>query len=176
MKERTLSIFIAENGAITRISLDDLSLEEMQEHVGGLIEYAVVRNTEGFPVPASGLGHDEKGLKAGLCKVKDVIVNEEGLLRRMTPNAVSTFAAYAEGIQYERPLVGPAIIQVALPEDTSSLQWVDFDWIVERTIPEDMRHIAEELMKRKADEVGLDLETGDFLPSRYRIANYGEEE
>jgi len=174
MKEEILSILVGENGAITRITLDDLSLGEMQEHVGGYIEYAKVTNTEGFPVPASGLGYGgNKKLLAGLCEVKDVIVNEEGLLRNMTHNAVSTFAAYAEGIEFNNPLVGPAIIQVALPEDASSIEWVGFDWIIERTVPEDMREMAKTLMKEAADELGVGLSP----PPQYRIANYiGEEE
>jgi len=178
MKEEILSILIAESGVITRITLDDLSLEEMQEHVGGYIEYANVRNTEGFPVPASGLGYDDKGFVAGLCEIRDVIVNEEGLLRNLKPNSVSTFAAYGEGITYDKPLVGPAILQVALPEDASSVEWVGFDWIIERTVPKDLRQMADELMREAADEAGVDLSVfGLDKPQQYRIANYiGEEE
>lgn len=168
-REEKINLLIDGNGTIKEIVHGDMSLADMQKHVGGLIEYAVCEKTEGFPVPPSAVGANRARFEGGdavLCEVIDVIVNEEGLLRGMPPNVISTFAAYGEGLDSNRMLVGPSIIIVKQPQDMGSLTWVGFDWIMDRTIPDEMRDLAEMMLKTAKEMSGIS-EGGPITYARY---------
>ncbi len=177
MKDNILSLFIAESGEIINIKQGELDLEVMQKHVGGLIEYAVVGTPYGFPVPSAVLGVFKEELEAGLLKVCDVIVNEEGLLQGLKPNAISTFAAYGQGVDCDYPLVGPAIIQVEIPEDTDNVEWVTFDWIIDKTIPKHLQgdvDMVKKIMGELQEEmtnIKLGLKNKNL---GYQVLDYGD--
>ncbi len=166
-KEEKINLLIDGNGTIKEIVYGDMSLADMQKHVGGLIEYAVCEKTEGFPVPPSAVGASRGKGDAVLCEVIDVIVNEEGLLRGMPPNVISTFAAYGEGLDSNRMLVGPSIIIVKQPQHMDALTWVGFDWIMDRTIPDEMRDLAEMMLKTAKEMSGIRDEDGPITYARY---------
>ena len=130
---RDTYMFINADGGVAKLTEEEPTLEEMQAHVGGLIEYAVVTSQKKFAVPKKGKG------KCLLTNVKDVIVNEEGLLLGMSPNAVATFAAWGYDITSEQQLVGPCIIVCETPSEDS--EEVGLEWIVENMIPQNMRDL-----------------------------------
>lgn len=165
-----LSLFIAESGEILEILEGEPDLAVMQKHVGGLIEYAVVGTPYGFPVPSAVLGVDREKIEAGLLKVCDVIVNEEGLLLGLPPNAISTFAAYGAGVDCDYPLVGPAIIQVEIPEDLGGVEWVSFDWIIDKTIP---KHLQKNVGMVKSIIHEMNEEVEAIKLGGYRVLDYG---
>lgn len=174
--EGIISLFIAQEGQIVNVTEKKPSLSEMQSHVGGLIEYACITHAEGeernmFPVPASALGQ-KRDMVAGLLEVVDVIVNEEGLIQGLPPNAISTFAAYSQGFDCSHPLVGPAIIQVKR-KDLDSIEWVGFDWIVERTIPEEGRTIAHKMITEMGALSTISQEF-EVVAHGYLVARYGD--
>ena len=176
MKDNILSLFVAASGEILNIKQGELSLAVMQKHVGGLIEYAVVGTPYGFPVPSSVLGVDREGYEAGLLKVCDVIVNENGIALGLPPNAISTFAAYGQGVDCDYPLLGPSIIQVEIPEDTDGVEWVSFDWIIDKTIPKHLQGDADMVKKimgeleEEMTNIKLGLENKNL---GYQVLDYG---
>lgn len=121
-------MFINADGSVAKLTEREPTLEEMQKHVGGLIEYAVVTTQNKFALPTS------KG-KAVLTEVKDVIVNEEGLLLGMFPNPIASFAAWGHTIDNPEQLVGPCIVVCESPNKDSEI--VGLEWIFENMVPEE---------------------------------------
>lgn len=119
-EEQQLWVHIGNDGGIRAIWTEEPSLKEMQEAVDGYIEYAVLDQEKGgiLPVPINKWGKPARSGQTSLCEVKDVVVNEEGLLRNdFTSNSVAVFAAYGLTVpEQEMPgapmLVGPAVVHV----------------------------------------------------------------
>lgn len=118
-EEQQLWVHIGNDGAIQEIWTEEPSLKEMQKAVDGYIEYAVIDREKGgcLPVPVNKWGEPQRSGSSTLCEVKDVVVNEEGLLRNdYNSNAVAIFAAYGLTVSQQVPgsptLVGPAIVHV----------------------------------------------------------------
>ena len=177
MKKTTtpISLFIGMDGKVKKVMTnEEPSLEVMQEFVGGLIEYAYTKGGTDFPVPYHALGIEDKENLCALLKVRDVIVNEEGLLMNLTPNPIATYAAYEGGWDYPNPLVGPAIIQVEPPIDMDEVEWVGMDWILDRVTNEDERDFVDSMMGliALAREVGLTQEDLEKIVEDPRSAAY----
>tara|TARA_R100001510_G_C7653860_1_gene212346 strand:+ start:156 stop:620 length:465 start_codon:yes stop_codon:yes gene_type:complete len=117
---------IDEEGRVQFITDDDMSLSQMQEAVGGLIEY-VPRVPEDAWMPVN---HEGRILRA---KVVEVIVNEEGRLMRQPPNHIATLAAFGE-IRYlhavmqgpDHLLVGRAIIVCEVDPEADEVTFDEF--------------------------------------------------
>ena len=121
-----LSTTIDEEGRVQGITEEDMSLSEMQEAVGGLIEY-VPRIPEEAWMPVNHEGRIIRG------KVVEVIVNEEGRLMRLPPNHISTLAAYGEARYLHAVtqgpghlLVGRAIIVCEVDPDADEVTFEEF--------------------------------------------------
>ena len=102
-----MHVVIHPDGKTTILKGDEPTLAQMQEAVGGLIQYVPMPNgPQTMPMPASVCG--------GVVRngtVTDVIVNEEGMLLRMEPNQIAMLAAWGPEAWdggYNL-LVGPAI-------------------------------------------------------------------
>ena len=96
--------FIAEGGE------DAITLEQMQEAVGGYIEYATFAQDVDLPIPT------HEGLR--MAKVLQVIANEEGLMMGLKSNAIGTYCAFGVPIpQAPQMIVGDVLVQVRLDED-----------------------------------------------------------
>jgi hypothetical protein len=120
--KKDLWVHIGRTGAIESIWVKKPTLEEMQEAVEGYIEYVPRNAMKGdkiLPVPVNAFS--EEAMRSGsssLCEVREVIVNEEGLLRSdFETNSVASFAAYGTTIKeldhhYGERIVGPSIIHV----------------------------------------------------------------
>jgi len=91
---------VDEDGKVVSITDKDMSLQEKQEAVGGLIEF-VPNIPEGAWMPVN---HEGRILRA---KVVEVIVNEEGRLMRMPPNHIASLAAYGEARYLHAVAQGP---------------------------------------------------------------------
>lgn len=90
----------------------DLTLTEMQEAVGGLIEYCTFGRNVKLPVPSPQGGAMVWG------EVIDVIAHEEGrLVNNPLPNAVATYAAFGQSIA-DAPysIVGAVLVHVRIPD------------------------------------------------------------
>tara|TARA_R110002167_G_scaffold56925_3_gene161318 strand:+ start:1321 stop:1764 length:444 start_codon:yes stop_codon:yes gene_type:complete len=90
------------------------TLKEMQEWVGGLIEFAPISSkTNWLPVQNP---EDLSTLYKG--KVLEVICNEEGLLMSLGANAVATWATFNSPVNRVRyPIVGKCIIKYSIDCD-----------------------------------------------------------
>ena len=177
MKKTTtpISLFIGMDGKVKKVMTnEEPSLEVMQDFVGGLIEYAPVKGATDFPVPHHALDMVEKQNLCALLKVRDVIVNEEGLLRGLTPNPIATYAAYEGGWDYPNPIVGPAIIQLEPPIDMDELEWVDMDWILDRVTAKEDREFVGSIMGliQIAREIGITEDEMKAIMSDPRSAAY----
>lgn len=109
-----LWIRIDEAGRPSVVSMEkEPSLEQMQEAVGGLIEYCTFGKNVQLPVP-----HPETG-KMVLADVIDVIAHEEGrLVAEPIRNALGTYAAFGRPIS-EAPysIVGAVIVHFRITDD-----------------------------------------------------------
>ena len=121
-----LSTTIDEEGRVQGITEERMSLEQMQEAVGGLIEYVPSIPEEAW-MPVNHEGRIIRG------KVVEVIVNEEGRLMRLPPNHISTLAAYGETRYLHavtqgpgRLLVGRAIIVCEVDPDADEGTFDEF--------------------------------------------------
>jgi len=88
------------------------SLKEMQEYVGGYIEYAPVKEGATLPIPR------EDG-KCSLAKIIDVVANEEGLLLGLKENSIVS-------PRCECPIVGNVIVHVVMTDDDVVMDITDF--------------------------------------------------
>ena len=109
-----LWIRIDETGRPSVVSIEEEpNLAQMQEAVGGLIEYCTFGKNVQLPVP-----HPETG-KMVLADVVDVIANEEGrLVAQPMNNALGTYAAWGKPIS-EAPyaIVGVVIVHFRIADD-----------------------------------------------------------
>lgn len=114
---------------------EEPTLAQMQQAVGGLIEYAPVAQGMTLPMPAS--------LTSGAIvegDVLDVIVNEEGLLQGMEANPIASLAAQGpDGLL--NMLVGPAIVVFRIPDEDEAPKMIDRDTFLLRNAPEDAEHL-----------------------------------
>lgn len=125
-ESQDLWVHIGATGAIKEIWVKEPTLSEMQKAVDGYIEYvprSMIKDRV-LPVPVS--KYNDTPMRSGsssLCKVIDVIANEEGLMRSdFTTNSVATFAAFGTTIQEQdqggQHIVGPSIVRVRhTPQD-----------------------------------------------------------
>lgn len=113
---KKVHLVVAEDGKSRVLTHEEEpTLAQMQEAVGGLIQYVpLVNGAQTMPLPASVCG--------GVVRngtVTDVIVNEEGLLMRMAPNMMAMLAAWGPDAwdgDYN-VLVGPAIVVIEYDEE-----------------------------------------------------------
>lgn len=117
MQEKWL--FLGIEGEIEKIVSEKPTLEEMQEWVGGYIEYTGAEKDSNFFVNTKKSMESSQGdlnrLKVMKQNVIDIIVNEEGLLMNLEPNYIATAAKYNLSyldmqIHDITPLVGNVII------------------------------------------------------------------
>tara|TARA_R100000734_G_scaffold19036_1_gene17625 strand:+ start:2085 stop:2567 length:483 start_codon:yes stop_codon:yes gene_type:complete len=123
MKEKWL--FLRTGGEIEKIVDEEPTLAEMQEFVGGLIEYTHAEKKSNFFVNckkstkrARKMGDNLRYLRVMKQDVLDIVVNEEGLLIGLEPNHLATLAKYNKSfvdlhLENIMPLVGNAIIHYA---------------------------------------------------------------
>lgn len=117
-------LFLRTDGEIEKIVNEKPTLAEMQEWVGGLIEYTGAEEDSNFFVNCVksserarriGDGQPMRHLRVIKQNVLDIVVNEEGLLMGLRPNMLATLAKHKKSLMdLERenitPLVGNAII------------------------------------------------------------------
>lgn len=112
MNKKTYYGFVETDGGMKYRTSSEPSLDEMQEWVGGLIEYAPVRPGAKFQYHV-----DRESMVWG--ETLEVIVNEEGLLLNLESNEIASIMACgmlqdATGWQ---TLVGRAIVKYTIDED-----------------------------------------------------------
>ena len=116
-------IHVDANGRAQHIYEEKPTLAQMQEAVGGLIEYAPTTGPHRVPVPSANGGTPVWG------ECVEVIVNEEGRLRGFGINAIATFACYGNGMRIPpgcAPLVGPAILKCIIREEAENASLDEF--------------------------------------------------
>lgn len=90
-----------------------LTLEQMQEAVGGLIEYCTFGRNVQLPVP------NPSGEGLVFATVLDVVANEEGrLVADPQQNAIGTYCAFGQSI-FEAPylIVGDVLVNVRIDDN-----------------------------------------------------------
>lgn len=121
--EGDLWVVLNQDGTAKDLLFSKPTLGEMQEAIGGYIEYAPVKEGAKMPIPIN------RGLSR-VATVKDIIVDEDGLLKGYQENAVSTYAMTNIPINEQDNgtpiLVGPAIIHVEVSQDDKLLDFKDF--------------------------------------------------
>lgn len=91
-----------------------LNLKQMQEAVGGLIEYCTFNKATQLPVP-----HDGRMVMG---EVIDVIANEEGRIYGMQPNAIATYCAFGmPAHEAPYPIVGAVLVHVRIKDDAEEV-------------------------------------------------------
>lgn len=88
---------------------DDITLEQMQEAVGGYIEYCTFAPNTPFPVP-------NKDGNMVIGSVINVVANEEGALMGLKANTLGTYAANGT-LETTRVIVGDVLVHVRIGED-----------------------------------------------------------
>jgi|13_taG_2_1085334.scaffolds.fasta_scaffold00822_23 hypothetical protein len=128
IESKDLWVHIGRTGAIEHIWAKKPTLKEMQEAVDGYIEYVprnAMKGDKVLPVPVN--AYNDTAMRSGsssLCEVREIIVNEEGLLRSdFHTNAVASFAAFGTTVREQdlddgERIVGPSIVRVRhTPQD-----------------------------------------------------------
>lgn len=123
-----------------------LNLTQMQEAVGGLIEYCTFAQGTELPVPHNG--------DMVMGKIVDVIANEEGRIYGMPPNAIGTYCAFGmPAHQAPYPIVGAVLVHVRVDDDAKK-----------------------GVRMEKLIEMVLGIETAQALTQELQEADYGVDE
>lgn len=130
--EGDLWLVLDAEGMAKELLFSKPTLREMQKAVGGLIEYAPVKKGATMPIPCG-------SNMSRVSQVKEVIVDEEGLLKGYGENAVSSYAMHNvpinEADKFTPVLVGPAIIHVTMSADDKKITFEEFMSLVSGSEP-----------------------------------------
>jgi hypothetical protein len=120
MNKKTYYGFVETDGGMTYRMENEPTLDEMQEWVGGLIEYAPVRPGAKFQYHV-----DKETMVWG--ETLEVIVNEEGLLLNLESNEIASIMACGmlEDATGWQTLVGRAIVKYTIDEDDEPINPIE---------------------------------------------------